>query len=133
MMVFIDYAQLYYREMLRTKVPSVISGKFVHIRHETAEYIVFSPKEFTKYHANIVERFCLDNGLEGNFDTEGKRYNIVDRAWSIAGGGKYEMNTGRKSIRLYDDSLAYGKFNKQNMADKILSFAEFTGFTVMIE
>ena len=133
MMVFIDYAQLYYREMLRTEIPSVVSGKFVQIRSGSAEYLVFSPKEFTKYHANIVERFCLDNGLEGNYNTEGKRYDISDQAWSIAGGGKYEMNTGRKTIRLYDDSLAYGKFNKQNMADKILSFDEFTGFTVVIE
>ena len=133
MMVFIDYAPLYYRKMLGTEVPSVIRGKFVQIRSESTEYLVFSPKEFTKYHANIVEQFCLDNGLEGNYDTGGKHYDITDRAWSIAGGGKYEINTGEKTIRLFDDSLAYGKFNKQNMADKILSFAEFTGFTVMIE
>ena len=131
--VLIDYAKIYYQEVLKTEVPSIISGKFVQIRHESTEYLVFSPKEFTKYHANIVERFCLDNGLEGSYDIKKKRFDMVDRAWSVAGGGKYEMNIGRKTIRLYDDSLAYGKFDKQNMADKILTFAEFTGFTVVIE
>ncbi len=131
--MLIDYAKLYYREVLRTEVPSVISGKFVQIRHEPTEYLVFSPKEFTKYHANIVERFCTDNGLEGSYDTKKNRFAIADRAWSVMGGGKYEMDAARKTIRLYDDSLAYGKFDKQNMTDKILSFAEFTGFTVVIE
>ncbi len=131
--MLIDYSKLYYREVLRTEVPSVISGKFVQIRHEATEYLVFSPKEFTKYHANIVERFCIDNGLEGSYDTEKKRFGIFDRAWSVMGGGKYEMDAGRKTIRLYDNSLAYGKFDKQNMTGKILSFAEFTEFTAVIE
>jgi hypothetical protein len=133
MVVFIDYAKLYYREMMRTEVPSVFSCKFVLIRHGSTEYLVFSPRDFTKYHADIVERFCFDNGIEGTYDGEGKRYDIIDRAWSVLGGGKYEINAEKKSIRLYDDSMAYGKFDKQTIADQILSFAEFRGFSVVIE
>jgi hypothetical protein len=129
----VDYTKLYYQEVLKTAIPPVVSGKFVQIRHESTEYLIFSPKEFTKYHANIVERFCFDNGLEGTYDATGKRYDITDHAWSVTGGGKYEVNTERKTIRLYDDSMAYGKFVNQNLTDKVLSFAEFKGYAVSIE
>jgi hypothetical protein len=131
--VFIDYTHLYYTAIANTEVPPMTSGKFVQIRNRTTEYLVFSPKEFTKYHANIVERFCLDKGIEGGYDPEGKRYVIADRAWFVAGGGKYEIDTKRKTIKLYDNSMAYGKFDSQGLREKILSLPEFSVFTVRIE
>ncbi|HXY54187.1 MAG TPA: hypothetical protein VEM40_05880 [Nitrospirota bacterium] len=132
-MVIIDYAHLYYKAIARTEVPPVMSGKFVQIRNEATEYLVFSPKEFTKYHANIVERFCLDKGVEGFYDSEGKRYVIPDRAWSVAGGGKYEIDTKRKTIKLYDNSMAYGKFEIEGLKKKMLSLPAFSAFMVRIE
>ncbi len=132
-LVFIDYTYLYYTTIAKTEVPPLISGKFVQIRNESTEYLVFSPKEFTKYHANIVERFCLDKGIEGRYDSEGKRYAISDRAWIVAGGGKYEINQNKKTIKLYDNSMVYGKFNIQGLREKVLSLPEFSVFTVRIE
>jgi hypothetical protein len=81
--IFVDYTQLYYQEVAKTAVPAVLSGKFVRIRSESTDYLVFAPKEFTKYHANIVERFCIDRGIEGSYDSEGKRYELADRAWTL--------------------------------------------------
>lgn len=132
-MEFINYAPLYYREIAKTGIPPVIEGKFVQIRNESAEYLVISPKELTKYHANIVERFCLDKRLEGYYDPERKRYTIADRAWTISGGGKYVIDTAQKTVRLYDESQAYGKFLNQGLPDKMLSLPDFAGFTVQIE
>ncbi|HUI67179.1 MAG TPA: hypothetical protein VL087_03070 [Nitrospirota bacterium] len=131
--VFIDYTPLYYTDIAKAGVPSARSGKFVQIRHGSTEYLVFSPKEFTKYHANIVERFCLDKGVEGGYDSGGKRYDISDRAWIVTGGGKYEIDTYKKTIKLYDDSMAYGKFDILGLREKILSLPEFCVFTVLIE
>ena len=37
------------------------------------------------------------------------------------------------TVRLYDDSMAYGKFDRAGMAEKILSLPEFAGFTVLID
>ena len=131
--VFIDYTHLYYMAIARTGIPPARSGKFVQIRHGSTEYLVFSPKEFTKYHANIAERFCLDKGIEGGYDSGGKRYDISDRAWIVAGGGKYEIDTNKKTIKLYDNSMAYGKFDIQELREKMLSLPEFSVFTVRIE
>jgi hypothetical protein len=131
--VFIDYTHLYYTAIANIEVPPIISGKFVQIRNESTEYLVFSPKEFTKYHANIVERFCLDRGIEGGYDSEGKRYEISDRSWVIVGGGKYEIDTNEKTIRLFDNSMAYGKFDIHGLREKLLSLPQFSVFTVRIE
>jgi hypothetical protein len=131
--VLIDYTHLYYTAIAKTAVPPARSGKFVQMRHRSAEYLVFSPKEFTKYHANIVERFCLDKGIEGAYDSGGKRYDISDRAWTVTGGGKYEIDTDKKTIKLLDNSMAYGKFDILGLREKILSLPEFYGFDVLID
>ena len=131
--VLIDYSHLYYTLIARTEIPPARSGKFVQIRHGSTEYLVFSPKEFTKYHANIVERFCLDKGIEGGYDSGGKRYDIADSAWVVDGGGKYEINMNKKTIKLYDNSMAYGKFDIPGLREKILFLPEFYVFTVRIE
>jgi len=132
-MVFMDYTHLYYTAMAKTGVPTARSGKFVQIRHGSTGYLVFSPKEFTKYHSNIVERFCLDKGIEGAYDSEGKRYDISDRAWIVTGGGKYEIDTGKRTIKLFDNSMAYGKFDIAGLKEKILSLPEFNAFALRIE
>ncbi len=131
-LVFIDYTNFFFTTIAKTDVPPVVSGKFVQIRNETTEYLVFSPKEFTQYHANIVERFCLDKGIEGGYVSEGKRYDIYDRAWVVSGGGKYEIDKDRKTIKLYDDSMAYGKFNKNGLQEMLKTLPEFSGYTVML-
>jgi len=110
--LFIDYTGLYFTAVAKIAEPAVTSGKFVRIRNEAADYLVFSPREFSKYHANIVERFCLDKGIEGRYDPERKRYNIIDQSWFILGGGKFE---------------------KQGLREAISSLPEYSGFTVLIE
>ncbi len=132
-MVFIDYSRLYYTAVAGTAVPTAITGKFVQIRNESTLYLVFSPKEFTKYHANIVERFCMDKGIEGNYDPEKKRYDIYDQAWKVLGGGKFEMDASRKTIKLYDNSMAYGKFDTTGLKETIGALPEFSGFKILLE
>jgi hypothetical protein len=128
----IDYSPLYYTEIAKTDVPPIIIGKFVQIRNESMEYLVFSPKDFTKYHANIVERFCLDKGLEGSYDPDGKRYDIYDREWDIVGGGKFEIDTTKQTIRLFDDSMAYGKFDSRGLPEKVSSIRAYSGYAIML-
>lgn len=131
--VFIDYTSFYYTSVARTSPPSVITGKFVQIQNDNTEYVVFSPGEFTKYHANIVERFCLDKGIEGRYDDEGKRYIIADKEWHVVGGGKFELDARKRSLRLYDNSMAYGKFDAVGLKDKLNAAKFWPGFTVLID
>lgn len=131
--IFIDYSEIYYSSVAKTAMPDKLTGKFVQIRNDNTEYLIFSPKEFTPYHANLVERFCLETGLNGSYNTEGKRFDIYDPAWVIVGGGKFEIDKTGKYIRLYDNSMAYGRFDSKGLKEKILLIDEMSDYKVQIE
>jgi hypothetical protein len=131
--VLVDYAPFYYTTVSGVPVPDAFSGKFVQIRNDATLFLVMSPKDFTKYHANIVERFSLDKGLEGNYDRERKRYDIRATVWTVAGGGKFEIDRDKKILRLFDDSMAYGKFETAGLRDAVSALPEFAGYTVLVE
>ncbi|MCX7914476.1 MAG: hypothetical protein N2511_07815 [Thermodesulfovibrionales bacterium] len=131
--VIVDYSKNYFQNVIGTDVPDKYSGKFVQIRHEETEYLLLSPKDFTKYHADIVEKFCLEQGLSGSYNSAKKAYEIYDPSWSIIGGGKFELDSTKKFIRLYDDSMAYGRFNPEGLEEKIMHTEDFKGYSVKIE
>ena len=130
--VLLDYSEEYYRDAARTVAPDKISGKFVQMRNKQTEYLILSPKELAPYHANLVERFCRDRGLKGDYTGEGKRYDIREPAWTIVGGGKFDIDRSARQIRLYDNSMAYGRFDSKFLAEKIRSVDKMADYQVMI-
>lgn len=127
----IDYSDAYYSGK-KGSAPDKITGKFVQIRNDQTEYLVFAPKEFAAYHANIVERFCMDRGIKGAYRGEEKTYEIRERGWDVVGGGKFEIDKSKKVIRLYDNSMAYGRFDSKGLAEKIQSIGNLSDYKVMV-
>lgn len=131
--VIVDYSKVYYSQIAGFKIPDEYSGKFVQIQQGENEYLVFSPKEFTKYHANIVEYFSKDRRLIGSYDSDHKRYDIFESGWNIIGGGKFEIRRKEKILRLYDDSMAYGKFRSEGLTERLLKTEEFSDYRIIVE
>jgi hypothetical protein len=131
--VLIDYIPFYYASIAQTAIPSLVAGKFVQIRNGNTLYLVLSPKELTKYHANIVERFCMDQGIEGSYDTKREKFGIHDQAWLIVGGGKFDRDGKKMTIKLFDNSMAYGKFKAEGLKEALVSLPEFSGYTITVE
>ncbi|OGW35566.1 MAG: hypothetical protein A2X58_00655 [Nitrospirae bacterium GWC2_56_14] len=131
--VLIDYTPFYYTFLAGALEPTVVAGKFVQIKNGNTLYLVLSPKEFTKYHANIVERFCMDKGIEGRYDVKREKFTIMDRSWQIVGGGKFERDINKKVIKLYDNSMAYGKFEATGLNEMLGVLPEFSGYTISID
>jgi hypothetical protein len=132
-MTLIDYTPFYYISLAGIPVPPVTTGKFVQIGNGYMLYLVLSPKEFTKYHANIVERFCMDKATEGSYDAKREKFTIFDRSWVIIGGGKFERDTNKKAIKLYDNSMAYGKFHAAGLKEMLGTLPEFVGYNILVE
>ncbi len=132
-MTFIDYSPFYYTSIAGTPMPSVTTGKFVQIRNGNTLYLILSPKDFTKYHANIIERFCMDKGIEGSYDKAGTKFIIADKAWQVLGGGKFERDANKKAIKFYDNSMAYGKFQKTGLRELLSTLQDFSGYKILIE
>lgn len=131
--VLIDYTSFFYASVARTPVPSAVSGKFVQIRCGGTLYLVLSPKALTKYHGNIIERFCMDQGLEGGYDKDGGKFVITDRAWEVLGGGKFDRDNDAGTITLHGDSTAYGRFDAALLRASVDGLPDLAGLRVMIE
>lgn len=131
--VLIDYAEEYYSNTAKIPVPDKRTGKFVQIRNDTTEHLIFSPKEFSPYHADIIERFCRQRGIAGVYNRAHKCFEIHEPEWVIIGGGKFDFDKKGKYIRLYDDSMAYGKFDSEGLLERILQVKGLRGYKVILE
>jgi hypothetical protein len=131
--IFIDYAGIYYHDVAKTAVPEKRTGKFVQIRNNDTEYLVFSPKELTTYHAGLVERFCAERGLKGFYNDKNKSFVLRESHWVVVVEGKFEIDSTEKCIRMYDNSMAYGRFDSKGLRERIHSVIGFSGYTVLIE
>lgn len=124
---------MYYVDVVKTSIPAARSGKFVQVRHDDIEYLVFSPKEFSPYHADILERFCRERSIDGSYQGGKKRFDIHDAEWVIVGGGKFEIDEAKRYVRFYDNSMAYGRFESRGLRDKIRRSDMFKDYEVKIE
>jgi hypothetical protein len=131
--IFIDYSEQYYLEVEKRALPDTWRGKFVQIRNGATEYLVFSPKEFTPYHADVVQNFCLEKGIDGVYNKARKRFDIHDSDWVVFGGGKFEIDKVKKRLRVYDNSMAYGRFDSKGLKEKIRSVPGMSDYEVNIE
>ncbi len=130
--VFFDHAQQY-RTAEKEAFPQKRNGKFVQVRHDKAEYLIFASREAAPYHADIIERFCKERGIPGVYNASRKSFVIHDPAWIVVGGGKFEIDASDRRIRLYDNSMAYGKFDPKGLEGKIHAAKELADYMVKIE
>ena len=131
--IIIDYSFFYFKEIAKTDIPYKHAGKFVQIKNGNTEYLVFSPKELCAYHANIVERFCLDKGIKGSYNKKQDIFTIYEQGWSILGGGKYEADTVERQLLIFGDSMAYGRFIQEGLREKIEGIEPYKGYIVSID
>lgn len=129
-----DYSRLYYELITAIPVPSKRSGKFVIIENcDTGrEYLALSATELSVYHANIVERFCVQRQINGSYNDKKDDFKIHDDAWSVNGGGMWSLDDDEKSFRLFGSSKAYGEFHDKNLKGKIASTGVMAGYTVFV-
>lgn len=131
----IDYSEYYFTACAGEPVPENRGGKFVQLRDEDSgkEYIVLSPAKLSVYHANIVERFCGLQGLDGHWRSGRTSYRIVDDSWSVVGGGSWVIDSGKKILELGSSSQAYGRFDPEGLEKKIQAIDSMKGYEVRIE
>lgn len=130
--VFIDYSEHYYRHVKKEELPGRREGKFIQVRGRGAEYLVLSPKAFSPYHANIVERFFLSQGLQGSYNHKRDHYLPRSEGWSVVGGGSWAMDSSTVKLVLRGTSMAYGKFDSRGLGERLRAMPELAGIQIEI-
>jgi Janus/Ocnus family (Ocnus) len=121
---FIDYSRHYYENIAGEPLPPRREGKFVQIwLGDTEEFIVVAPWGLASYHAHIVERFLTERGVTGNYSPKRDEYHHQDNAWTVIGGGRFELDDEARTLRLYSRSIAYGPYEQSGLADRLSASA----------
>jgi hypothetical protein len=125
----IDYSSTFYG----TTLPPVRSGKFLQIvdAGEEIETVLLSPYDLSKYHAQILERYCFLNGIAGRFLKNPDLYQVTGAAIEVVGGGHWKLDGGL--LRLMGESTMYGKYRPDGLAEKIRAIPEYRALDVAVE
>tara|TARA_B100000315_G_C14528775_1_gene565135 strand:- start:950 stop:1366 length:417 start_codon:yes stop_codon:yes gene_type:complete len=134
---FIDYSLIYYGVITKSLLPEKRFGKFVQVRdtHNEVEYFIMAPADLSKYHANIVERFCSLHNPEipGEYNAEHDHYVIYDDEFVVRGGGKWEIDDSIKTLRMFGFSKAYGSFDSEGLKENLLKVDILSGYRVQTD
>lgn len=123
---YVDYSKLWYCKINNVQVPHHRSGKFIVVTNDGNLWCILSPRDMSKYHANIAERFLNERSVSGEYDSSHAKYTPSQNDWVIEGGGKWEINEEQGLLVIYDSSQAYGRLDLKSLADRLLKETDFT-------
>ncbi|MGA7800895.1 MAG: hypothetical protein WCC36_08790 [Gammaproteobacteria bacterium] len=112
--------------------PPVQEGKFLQLRLQGREYLVFAPFALFRYHNQLLARFLADRNLPHRWATPQRL--VVDAAdLDVYGGGRFRADAASGILRLWDNSQAYGRFREPGLAERIAAAGHrWSGFRVVI-
>ncbi|MEC4684721.1 MAG: hypothetical protein VST71_03185 [Nitrospirota bacterium] len=131
---FIDFSDIYYGSITKKVKPRKRKGKFIQLRNNKTEYLILAPISLSPFHANILERFCLTNGIYGRYtNSKMEKFEIEDFEWEVVGGGHWEMDDDKKILVLSGASYVYGRFAPSRLREKIRAVDALKGYRITIK
>jgi len=129
----VDYTTEYHPKAGDGDVHHTGRGKFVHLRGPDGEYLVLSPIGLTKYHAQVVARFCRDRE-DASFlmAPTGETGSFTMHGWTICGGGHFHFDRESRTLRLYGRSQAYGAFDAKRLPNLISGTGGWDDVTIVV-
>ncbi|MDM8547493.1 hypothetical protein [Candidatus Venteria ishoeyi] len=110
-----------------------IRGKFVQFIWAEEAYLVFAPKTLHRFHVDILKHFLDAQHILYHQDNP-ETLQVDDANLKVLGGGKFLLNSAEQSLRLFDNSLAYGRFVEAGLIQKIAETKhQWSGFKIDID
>lgn len=129
----VDYCPLYFTELREQPLPSHREGKVVVLRGPAVRYAVFSPRQLSTYHANIVERFLWGEGISGWYNAKRDAFLFDAPDWRVEGGAHWERDDAQGVLHLYGTSLAYGGLDLAPLAAELRETPDLRDVKIVVE
>ncbi len=125
----VDYSPVLYK----AEMPPVRQGKFLQlVEGGENETLVLSPYGLSKFHAQILERYCLRNDLDGRYLRKPEYYSVPGADIEVVGGGHWKIDDPGLRLELNGESTAYGRFDPDGLAEKIGALAAYRGYRIVV-
>lgn len=93
-------------------------GKFIQLRWQDQEHLVFAPFEQHRYHNQLLARFLTDHGAEYRWARQDSlEFDLP--ALEVIGGGRFHLDPRAGTLSLWDESQAYGRFDGRGLEQRI--------------
>lgn len=116
-------------ERLQTK----LECKFVLLSNDSEHFFVFGPLHKYNYHAQLIEKFCVDRHINSDWQKQPDIYKIQDSLIKINGGGWLRFDFFQKTLTALGMSTAYGRFDQQIFEQFKKNELIFKNFTVIVK
>jgi hypothetical protein len=103
------------------------------MRKGDSEYLLLSPAENSAYHANIIERFCSEMGLQGRYNGKRDFFDVREPEWEVVGGGLWTMDEDAKSLSFSGASQGYGQYDRRGLREKIFSVTGMSEYDIAVD
>ncbi len=91
-------------------------GKFVLLAKGRSLHLVLSPVSLTPYHADIVEKYLVGEGLAEVAGAGEAGCRILSPGWEVHGGGYYHVQGWLHHLVMHGKSTAFGKYRAARLA-----------------
>jgi hypothetical protein len=95
-----------------------VEGKFLQLALHGREHLVFAPRAMHSFHNQILAHFLEDRGIPHHWSDE-HTLEVDPFDLRIIGGGKFHLDTKRKTLVLSDNSQAYGRFDERGLRARL--------------
>lgn len=111
---------------------SLIEGKFLQLVWQGREYLIFVSATRHRYHNQILAQFCADQGIAHRWVTD-QRLEVADPSLTVLGGGRFRADARTRTLELWDNSQAYGRFVEHGLCERIAAAEHpWAGYSVTI-
>jgi hypothetical protein len=100
----------------------VWEGKFLQLTLRGEEHLVFAPRVLHQYHNQVLARFLGERAIPHRW-IEPQTLDVMSRDVAVLGGGRFRVDTAARTLDLWDNSQAYGRFNEHGLVQKIAAAA----------
>ena len=95
-----------------------LEGKFLQLRLAARDYMLFATATECRYHNQILARFLSEKGIPHCWEGEEKL--VVDHPeLAVTGGGRFRLDPTRQTLRVWDESGVYGRFDPLRLAAQL--------------
>jgi hypothetical protein len=95
-------------------------GKFLQLVLRGQEYLLFAPRALHRFHYQILARFLAEHAIPYRWVSE-QALEVNAPELAVIGGGKFRVRAKDRTLELWDNSQAYGRFDERELPEKIAS------------
>jgi len=107
-------------------------GKFLQLILSGKQYLLFAPAELHRFHNQILARFAADRNMAHRWVND-QELEVKSPELTVIGGGKFRADTANRTLELWDNSQAYGRFDAHGLPEAIASAGHpWSGFDIRI-